>query len=927
MREISSNQLHTRGKFLRSPNVGVSRQIGELVLIGITSNDKSLSGFTARELLPTECFTSLVSMLSEMNNKPRLTSKCLLLLYSLASDTETRIMLRDSYHLTSTLTGLLLDHNSRSSSNESIIFQCLQLLQRITYDCRFPVALSHIDDLVKFLVNEIQGVECELTMPSLGILANLCRNNIAVQAQVKALDNIKYIYRSVVKFLSHHNLTMTVYALSLITSLALKEQLGEQLFNSKNIDQTFQLLFNILINGEGTLARKYSVDLFVDLLPNDKIKHFLTSYDHLAFYLDQSLNMLSRCEPDEAQKIFEFLLAFCGVSDLRVILYRVFELNQQSSDGNEQDNAFTGVLFWMNKNTDTHLVSIKALEFFKEIYEEAITTGESTYLMSHIKTLLPNLVKNLEPPTNVDGHGTREKFEKIVRVLDVLAVLSCDEAVAKHLCEIIDCDTFQRLVEQQYRLNDIAMKEKLSFTADWSEVGVSVALKTLDVMNKLKTKDKNIKETLGELMKDERLVSFLASTISNGQKDDIQTALRVLRESWKKADFHFAWLGELIFGNNRKKEEELKTLRRRHDDIPLFPISESRLEPSLSMLSKDPLKSSSRRRDRNNPKTSTFVNSVLDESTIESLIDKMKSGMEIKDAKASEIMDVYEAKLTSLQTKESHLQDLLEAKTLALAQSDRMISQYRCRRAQSEAECTKLRHMLQETEKRCEAQNEQIHGFAESETASCQQMEKLKIQIKNLQMTTREHEQLKVGFAEQTTRLETLKEALTAAQKEHESQSELNEMLRRHKDNLKNQHDCAIRQLHQLEEERKKIMQQLQQKDLKMNEYSETLRAQAEDLQNKENEISQLGKSFTLTKAELDKKEQARKELAHKVGSLELVCSQREKVVKERELQLKGLQEHLDKYAQMSAMIHSLTGGTVPIVQNEEKPGTISKKK
>ena len=31
------------------------------------------------------------------------------------------------------------------------------------------------------------GAECELTMPSLGVLTNLCRNNIAVQAQVKAL--------------------------------------------------------------------------------------------------------------------------------------------------------------------------------------------------------------------------------------------------------------------------------------------------------------------------------------------------------------------------------------------------------------------------------------------------------------------------------------------------------------------------------------------------------------------------------------------------------------------------------------------------------------------------------------------------------------------------------------------------------------------
>ena len=49
-----------------------------------------------------------------------------------------------------------------------------------------------------------------------------------------------------------------------------------QLFNTNNIDQTFQLLFNILISGEGISARKYSVDLFVDLLPSDKIRQFLS---------------------------------------------------------------------------------------------------------------------------------------------------------------------------------------------------------------------------------------------------------------------------------------------------------------------------------------------------------------------------------------------------------------------------------------------------------------------------------------------------------------------------------------------------------------------------------------------------------------------------------------------------------------------------
>ena len=63
------------------------------------------------------------------------------------------------------------------------------------------------------------------------------------------------------------------------------------------------------------------------------------------------------------------------------------------------------------------------------------------------------------------------------------------------------------------------------------------------------------------------------------------------------------------------------------------------------------------------------------------------------------------------------------------------------------------------------------------------------------------------------------------------------------------------------------------------------------------------------------------------VASLELVCTQHEKVVKEKEQQLKDQQGHLDKYAQMSAMIHSLTSGTVSIVKNEEKPVAISKKK
>jgi len=403
----------------------------------------------------------------------------------------------------------------------------------------------------------------------------------------------------------------------------------------------------------------------------------------------------------------------------------------------------------------------------------------------------------------------------------------------------------------------------------------------------------------------------LARSMSSDSRDSVQKSLRILCEANSLPDFQAIWLGDLIASNNAAREEEM-TLLRRPAETELSPPSSPRHQVSMINSRNSILRSVGV--DHVPVKITAPPKNAHHDANIESLIEKMKSGLEIKpDPHASEIMDIYEAKMAALVTKESHLQDLLEAKALALAQADRLISQYRCRRAQSEAECAKLMQLLQTTEKKAEQQAEQINELLQAQKAATKEMEVLMKRNENLNVVAEEHEQLKIAFAEQSQRLETSQRSLMAAQDEHKALSDLNEMLRRHNDNLKSQHDCTSKQLQELELERKKIVQQLKEKDAKCQELRKALQKQEEEKKQCEKNIDDLQEKNESLKNDLTKAEKERKELSHKLSSLELICRQNEDVIKKREEAIKELQSELDRQAQIAAMIHNLSSGKVPI--------------
>ncbi|XP_029282243.1 protein CIP2A, partial [Cottoperca gobio] len=385
------------------------------------------------QALPRECVSGLVELAGNPNTSPTLTSSTISLLAQLACDDDNREILHSSYNLTSTLASVIHCHSA--TPGEPVVLQCLQVLQKLTYNTRVFQSTNYIHELITFLMTNIQSHNDDIIMPCLGLMANLCRDNHSVQSHIKSLDNVKPFYRTLINFLAHNSLTVVVFTLSILASLTLSEKVGEKLFDATNIHQTFQLVFNILVNGDGTLTRKYSVDLLVDLLKNPKIADHLTRYQHFSACVSQVLGLLQSKDPDSAVKVLELLLAMCSVSGLRSLLCEVVfrpaapklraagRRQGAGPDGGRKAESGLALVQWLSSPVEgAESCSLQALQLLNELLEEALGAEcVSDCVLSFVEMLLPvllGLLRGLDAAQR-DAH-LRKHCHRITHVTSLL---------------------------------------------------------------------------------------------------------------------------------------------------------------------------------------------------------------------------------------------------------------------------------------------------------------------------------------------------------------------------------------------------------------------------------------------------------------------------------------------------------------------------
>ncbi|KAH3735979.1 protein CIP2A homolog [Dreissena polymorpha] len=915
--------------------VYLQRQID--VLISKTNRGCSLKFFNPSEVLPAECITSLVELVSDPTAKSTLILKCLLLFNNLVCDSHIRESLHEKFSLTPALVNVIR-HNG-SSNSDTLTVEALQLLQKVTYGQRISFQELYMEDLVRFLLTHVCYPTTGFTQSAMGVLVNLTRDNFSVLAFIKNNENILDLARTLTKLLGDQPQTMVLFSLTLLLNICQQEKFGTKFYSDTNVPKTFQMIFNMLIDSDSTETRRYAVDLMKDIIKVPRLNKCLASFEYLGSCIEQTLHLLTSCSPDSVTKIFDMLTSLSQVDGIRKIvckaMFATFQIQDQSQFPNLAQTPLSHIadpllaaVHWAGQVPDTHgTAPLVAYDLLNEIYEQLVFSHDRIHHDKHVAAVLPTVLQTLKVPLDGDNPTIQRRCAVMVKSVKLLNTLCHDDSFLTLVSKHMETGVFRKLLQFQFDHNTVSLHTSTTPpTDDWSVTGVDLVLQLLDLVGSLNNQE--AEDFFMAVMQETQVVPFLAAGLCSSHRQRVRETMDIIALAAKLEGFPFIILSDVIANHNLSRDTQLQQISGTVQHQAFHPNRRHALDDKENHA---PFPGPhSGRTVRPLADSNTTQNSDMETTsseTIQTLIDKLNQGLAVKDSSSTEILGVYERSLQAMQTKEQHLQDLLEAKSLALNQADRMLAQYRARKGQDDAESNRLRSLLIQAEKKCDELQRDTTDMVSRIDKNCKEIDELHTENQKLRQVAQMHQQLTAAHTELTASFESLQKSHQTTRQEHQTLSEMHEMLQKHNTNLKQQYDTAMEQLTALQEERRKVSTQLKAAEAKLEDSKKAALKWEYEYKRSEEERETMDMSIEKLRGNLSSSEAKKKQLLEQVSQLEFACSQNEAKISNYEVEIKELRSEVAKHRQIAALINSLSSGA-PVdssIPNTSKSSNSSK--
>lgn len=839
------------------------------------------------QMFVTEFFTALINILLDGEIKPALVQRVLSLLLNIVKNEIAEQALRSSFHLHSALSVFLQNHGNGISMRDPLVVQCLQLLEVVTYGVNISIIESNMENLLSsFIKTMVENKTDEALLPVLHILSNLCRRNAVVQSYICSLPNIREIFKELVSKLCSSNSNVVVYTLSTLASLSLNNDMEDKFFSVKQVMKTFQLIVNVLVTNE-LGAQTAALDLFTDLIERQKLQPYFVRHPELLTIFQRILNVCSSdVSLEEVGGYLKFLLSFMEIPESQQMVLSVLCTEpRESKDEQIYGNYIHPLLLESAKETveDAGDAPIFALRLIKYIIE-LLPCGKLQQIDGSIKDLLQVLIGQMATYLNFDSRFLMKQIQRDVALFDIIHSMCKNPYQLNFICQHLDINKCHEIINLQLEHNPLSLKEH-----EWSEAGVDLVLLTIGVVIAVKDYIIGAKDVLNMVLTEPRLMPFVATSLSSVNKDRVFRGLQTIFVCSKVEQFPAKTLGESIAATNSSRNQQ-----KQFGSEPF--VSNTDVESSqcsfMAPMSRASLCNRRLSIDRN----------------VQNLIQKIETGLDLRELKSSEIMEMYEHKIAALTMKEQELQTFVQAKSVALQQADRLLNQYKCRQAQREAEALKLRSLLKESERRSEVAQEQSKKAIQKQLQLQRDLEKAHQDITALEQFNDEQ---KEAMVEQSQRLSAVQKNLENLQIEHHSVSEMHSMLQRHSEAQKQKLDLMAQHLGDMEKEKNNLVKQLKEKDSKLKDLGKQLQKAEETLKKKEMNIKDLEESREVLTKDAQRSEKRVSRLEQEKSSLELLCQQHEASLEEKESRIKSLVEELERQTHLTDMIHEITSGKI----------------